>query len=540
MSSLIIEVSRQRQGLPRTGACRQDKRRVPHLGEVEIGHQVVGCGVPMLERGQAEVLLGEAQHAGELQLGVIHARLRRVGGGVCVGRDHQERDAKAQSQGILLRWGDMVVEAAVVVPGEEDRRGGPLWAVLDGIELCDRPILPHAGGGRRVFTVDCGGGHPTYRGQVPGRRVGRQLLPGVNVLCPQAGVADIAEVVGGRPDVAFLALDGAVEAPGDASRRQFIGQRGERKAREHLALVVQLGGCGRRGVASPTPYATLLDPTRRVADLRVRDIGAGCSGQRKEVGGGRWPQQGRVGVVVEHEVLGQRPVVGDRGGRGRHVAGVGRRRAALGRQVEGIHLSLVVGLVGIAPLMLHIGRTIRQRGQGDGGIHPVDLGDARAGSVHAGQPIGAQVRPKVAVKRAVLLHNKDDMLDRRLRQTLVGARGGGQPRKRGSEQRGSEQRGQDHRRYEHQLLTPSLNLSVHVPLLSFHVDLFPSAPGRHPLSLHFLSMFLMSQIIARASSFLQGISIVLTAEMSLIRFVLLLLFLIVVVFCHNIAPILWL
>jgi hypothetical protein len=118
------------------GAEREWVGRSRRLLEVERGQQRRRLAVPMRELGEPPVVLDEPKHAGELAELVADESLPRVGA------DHEQRDPDPETEVVDLRRRHVVVEPAVVVPGDEDRGGVPLRALHDRVHDLGGPVLP--------------------------------------------------------------------------------------------------------------------------------------------------------------------------------------------------------------------------------------------------------------------------------------------------------------------------------------------------------------------------------------------------------------
>src|SRR5918996_4545509 len=97
------------------------------LLEVERRQERRRLAVSVRELRQSPVVLHEPQYARELAELVRHEAALRVG------RDNEQRHADPEPEVVDLRWRDVVVEPAVVVPGDEDGGVLPVWALHDGV-----------------------------------------------------------------------------------------------------------------------------------------------------------------------------------------------------------------------------------------------------------------------------------------------------------------------------------------------------------------------------------------------------------------------
>src|SRR5918994_7481860 len=105
------------------------------LLEVERRQQRGRLSVAVRELRHSPVVLNEPENARELAELVGHVSAFRVR------RDHEQRHADPKPEVVDLRWRDVVVEPAVVVPGDEDGRVLPVWALYDGVHDPRRPVL---------------------------------------------------------------------------------------------------------------------------------------------------------------------------------------------------------------------------------------------------------------------------------------------------------------------------------------------------------------------------------------------------------------
>jgi hypothetical protein len=92
-----------------------------------------------------EVVLDELHVGVEAERLVVDVALLRVGA------DHQPRDAQPVAQGVDLGRLHAVVEAAPVVPGEEDRGAAPVRAAHDRVDQAGDVGLAGADQARRVL-----------------------------------------------------------------------------------------------------------------------------------------------------------------------------------------------------------------------------------------------------------------------------------------------------------------------------------------------------------------------------------------------------
>ena len=154
-------------------AERQLERLQRLLVEVEEVAQVERVAVPMGELGESPVVLDEAQDAREL------AELRVDGAGLRVRADREQRDPEPEPEVVDLRRRHVVVEAAVVVPRDEDRGVLPELAPHHRVHDLGRPVLAVAEAPLGVLAQLVARGDPGDRRQpVRRRRRRRSCRPG--------------------------------------------------------------------------------------------------------------------------------------------------------------------------------------------------------------------------------------------------------------------------------------------------------------------------------------------------------------------------
>src|SRR5713226_9023568 len=95
------------------------------LGEVEGLHKVAGLRVPGPEGGDVEDRLDELNRGGVLGERVVDEPV------LCERRDYESGDPEPQAILVHLRGRDVVIPAAVVVPGEDYGARRPILALHD-------------------------------------------------------------------------------------------------------------------------------------------------------------------------------------------------------------------------------------------------------------------------------------------------------------------------------------------------------------------------------------------------------------------------
>src|SRR6266576_3378486 len=106
---------------------------VGRLREVERPGQRVGLCVSLRQRCDPVDVLDEPQYGGELVRVMIDRAALRVGAAPGPRRHDQGGRPCSEAHDVVLRWVDVVVEAAEVVPDHHDRRRSPVRALLEGV-----------------------------------------------------------------------------------------------------------------------------------------------------------------------------------------------------------------------------------------------------------------------------------------------------------------------------------------------------------------------------------------------------------------------
>jgi hypothetical protein len=138
-------------------AERQDQRRTRSLVEVEVAAQIArkgqvlahirpGVGPPV--RPWVKPLSAQEIVLDELVVGVEGHRLMVDEAAARVGADDERGHAEPVAVAAYRRRVYVVVEAAPVIPGQEDRRRAPVRAALDGVDHIghERLSRPQVGG----------------------------------------------------------------------------------------------------------------------------------------------------------------------------------------------------------------------------------------------------------------------------------------------------------------------------------------------------------------------------------------------------------
>lgn len=113
--------------------------------------------------------------------------------GSSVRRNDQQRDAWPQTKGVDMRRWDVIVEAAKIIPGEENRRARPIRSLHDGIDLLHGLVFSLASAGRRMFANIERLHQPAYRRQLSRSGIDRELAEIHYVARPKVGHADMPD-----------------------------------------------------------------------------------------------------------------------------------------------------------------------------------------------------------------------------------------------------------------------------------------------------------------------------------------------------------
>src|ERR687892_1263990 len=221
--SFIAARIRELQALA-IGAEWQWIRRPRFLAEVERREQGSRLSVAVRELRQSPVVLHEPENARELAELVRHEAALRVR------RDDEQRHADPEPEVVALGWRDVVVDPAVVVPGDEDGGVLPVWALHDGVHDPRRPVLAVAHAVLGVLGHLEPRRHPRHRREQAPPRVPDEPGDGGEVFGPVLLVlADVANGVVRRPDVAVLVLRRRVVRPRDpgVGQQVALGQKVE-------------------------------------------------------------------------------------------------------------------------------------------------------------------------------------------------------------------------------------------------------------------------------------------------------------------------
>ncbi len=346
--------------------------------------------------------------------------------------DDQRRDPQAVAVLVHHRRRHVIVEAAPVIPGQEDGGAVPVRSLHGGVDQPGDPGLPLAHLGGRMLAVGTAGRDPGN-----GRQVA--ILGGVEIVGDIGDVVQLTVLLDGVevgqriPDAGGLGPLLGGRAAHRVVRAVGLGAAFDVIPPADLALVQQVGevgpgiiGCGRAGLAAMPEIRRIAGALERVhAGARVGATALGGPLRDHEQVLRQTP--GCVGLehpVLEDEVVGVRPVVGDLvpGVVAHHVGLV----AAAGRVVgDGTALATALGL-GHKPIHLagvdvgqRIGLAVRSAAvhimgvvvgvdtlAGEG-IRRADGKDA----VGIRQPVRTGIPPEIGVEGPVLLHDDDHVLD---------------------------------------------------------------------------------------------------------------------------------
>lgn len=122
--------------------------------KIETIKRVVRRHVTVSECWQRKSLFNKLQHRGEFVLCMRYLVGPRVRG------NDEQRYTRTESESINARRGNMVVEASVIIPGEEYHRGIPLRPLHHGINFPHGPIFTGANLPCRML-AESSGNQPT-------------------------------------------------------------------------------------------------------------------------------------------------------------------------------------------------------------------------------------------------------------------------------------------------------------------------------------------------------------------------------------------
>src|SRR5579862_1727094 len=149
----------------------------------------------------------------------------------------------------------MVVEATVIVPGDEDGSGVPLRPLHHCIDLLNGPVLTVADGSRRVFAGRTCRYEPAYAGKLSILSIGNELSVERNMAVPERRVANLIDGIEGIPLVSWRRLSRRVIVPRDAGILQTVRYGQETETGIHFAQhtigIHHIHEFRKRGVASP-------------------------------------------------------------------------------------------------------------------------------------------------------------------------------------------------------------------------------------------------------------------------------------------------
>ena len=352
-----------------------------------------------------------------------------------VGADEKAGDAQAVAEPVDLRRYDVVVEAAPVVPAEEDRGRVPRRPAGDRVDEARDVVLARAHGRRWVLAVGTVGHDPRHRREGAEPRVDIEVVERRDVTRLPV-VLDRVEIRERVPDAGRVRRLQVVRA----HERIIVVARRYRAAVDvvgpaDVVVVEQLrdvGPCVDRSGSGwvtlvPLPVRGKVGPLdrRRAAHGVVRRALRGPTGHHHEVD--RFaPRRDRLEhVVLEHEPLRIRPVVRDlacvvvahdvaTGAVGRAGRCVGVVAVALrpdGLADESVHPPTVnVGARAGHPVRSAVVDVAVVVVRLDASTARVGEADPRLAVLHR-NAVGAGKSAEVAVEGAVFLHHDDDVLD---------------------------------------------------------------------------------------------------------------------------------
>ena len=353
-----------------------------------VGRDRVGARIGRGQPRQAERVFREAQHRTELVLDVRDVAF------LGIRRDDQQGDAKPEAVVVFVRRSDVIVEAAPIVPHDEDHRRVPKLALADGVDDRRDPLFAVGTVAARVVGVDVLRDHPRKGRQEAAVDVAQDRRVGEHDVLPVGPVLDVIDGLKPDPVPGGVLRDRRVRAPCQAVAVQFVGERrlveAGRFHRPDGPIVVE-----RRDLRTTTPVSgRQIDGTLRLTrdQILVSD----------EAG-----VEVRLEVAISEHVLVRDLEVEFR--LRRIDVTVHRllvRRVSVERLlVESVHLAVIVVAEKVRQPVLDVEADVdRQR---------LEL-NRRTGRVDAAvDGVGAGIAVKEVIEAAVLLDDQDDVFDGR-------------------------------------------------------------------------------------------------------------------------------
>jgi hypothetical protein len=231
----------------------------------------------------------------------------------CVGADHQAWHAQPVALTVHPRRHDVIVEAAPVVPGDEDRGRAPVRRAHDGVHQPRHPRLPHPRRGGRMLAVCVAGDDPGHVRQPAGAGGCEEPADALDV-AELAVRGDIREVRQRVPDAWGDGVLLAHEAAHRAVRAVRLATGRDVVAPADVVLSEQVGEVSPGEERLPAMRSGWDRATGR--GVAAHGVGAGRAlgrpaGHHRKVGRQAPAQVRCEQVVLQHEVMGVAPVVWD-------------------------------------------------------------------------------------------------------------------------------------------------------------------------------------------------------------------------------------
>src|SRR5262249_45876288 len=175
--------------------------------KIECIKQIGGFLIALGEPVEVKAIFNKLQYRRKFERFVLDVA------GSCPGRDDQQRYARSESEIVDSRRRHMIVEAAKVVPRQEDYRRFPVRPLHDSIDLLHRPVFANAHTSRRMLTPAGAYDQPTYGRQTAVLGVGQKVSGRHYVLRPELGEPDMRDSVQGGPYIPRLILTRSIVLP---------------------------------------------------------------------------------------------------------------------------------------------------------------------------------------------------------------------------------------------------------------------------------------------------------------------------------------
>src|SRR5262249_47296538 len=191
-----------------TPAFKQNERWPGVIIKIERIEQIAGFFVALCKAVEIKAVLDKLQYRRKLERLVLDVARP------CKRRNNQQRYARSESKIVHSRRCHIVLEAAKVVPCQEDHGRFPVRPLHNSINFFNRPVFANADTRRRMLTPARANHQPTHRGQVAILGVGDKICRRYYVLRPELGKPDMSDSVQRGPYISRLVLARSIVLPG--------------------------------------------------------------------------------------------------------------------------------------------------------------------------------------------------------------------------------------------------------------------------------------------------------------------------------------